>query len=467
MKTDQFDDAIKKKLEGIQPTFQEEDWEKFNAFANAHKVPYWKIIVSKQVMYSAAAITIVGLLFVTLTQYYAKKDLQQEVITLTQQRDSLMLNKEQLAARLDSQKQSIAQLYQQLDNKKLIDVDKKQGLDSRQDGLVGALPGRDIAISPNLKASVDNENVDFATGNWGVAKNTKRQAHTAFANVGKKETGSRRANRNSGMADANNGGGTGINQELYAMSQSNSGNSAAPIIWKHLKAHGWVIDSTQIALSGITKTDFSYYEPQDSTEKKMRFSLADAYLRVGATGMLAPQQLGGGIQAELFLDKRLSISAGLQYVNVGNEKYNTDEHFKMRNDFDFRVRFAPKVPFGAPIKNIEEQRTLWQVPIRISYYLPLPSEFYVLGKIGTDLDIAGTKKVCFDFKDKNVYQTVDNVSSKLDTKLFNNYMISVGVEKRFNHFAVQVAPTYSFQQTRVDYRKEYGLGGELKLNYTF
>jgi hypothetical protein len=32
MKPDKFDEAIRRKLEGIQPGFQEEDWGKFKAY---------------------------------------------------------------------------------------------------------------------------------------------------------------------------------------------------------------------------------------------------------------------------------------------------------------------------------------------------------------------------------------------------------------------------------------------------
>jgi hypothetical protein len=178
----------------------------------------------------------------------------------------------------------------------------------------------------------------------------------------------------------------------------------------------------------------------------MRFSLADAYVRAGVGGVVSSAQLGVGAHVELFLDKRLSITAGIQYSQLAVQRYPNDDHFKMRNDFDFRVKFAPKIPFGAPIKNIEEQSTLVQVPIRIGYYLPLKSDFYVLGKVGTDLDISGTRRVDFDFRDKNIEQTINNVNSSIETKLFNNYLVSLGIEKRFNNFSVQLTPTYTFEQ---------------------
>jgi len=129
----------------------------------------------------------------------------------------------------------------------------------------------------------------------------------------------------------------------------------------------------------------------------------------------------------------LSISAGIQYSQLALQKYPNDELFRKRNDFDFRVNFAPRIPFGAQIKNIEEQSTIVQVPLRIGYYFPLKGDFYVLGKVGTDLDISGTRRVNFSFKDKNTEQMLNNINSSIETKLFNNYMVSLGMEKRFNN----------------------------------
>lgn len=432
MKTDQFDDSIKKKLDGIQPTFQEEDWDKFQAFAQAHQVPYWKVLVSKQAMYIAASITIVSLLFTTLTQYYAKKDLQQQLISVTETKDSLLVEKQMLAQQVKQQEQKNVELALALSTSQ---NQEKQ-----------------------LKASVQRLNMekhssteaDFSSGDWQVAhQGSLHKGQTAIGNTERDSQGNL------------------IVKSADESEESIAKNLAIPD-WRKLKSKTWKLDSADTKAQ-ISKTNFTYYEPEDTTQgpQRMRFSLADAYVRAGVGGVVSKAQLGVGAHVELFLDKRLSITAGIQYSQLAVQRYPNDDHFKMRNDFDFRVNFAPKIPFGSPIKNIEEQSTLVQVPIRIGYYLPLKSDFYLLGKVGTDLDISGTRRVDFDFRDKNIEQTVNNVNSSIETKLFNNYVVSLGMEKRFNNFSIQLTPTYIFEQKSVNYRKDYGLGGELKLNYTF
>ncbi|MFY7825757.1 MAG: hypothetical protein ACOVQ4_01470 [Flectobacillus sp.] len=432
MKTDQFDDSIKKKLDSIQPTFQEEDWDKFQAFAQAHQVPYWKVLMSKQVMYMAASITIVSLLFTTLTQYYAKKDLQQQLLSVTETRDSLLLEKEMLTQQLEHQEQKNTELALALGTSQ---IQEKQ-----------------------LKASVQrlmidrhqSDEADFSSGDWNVA-------HQNSLSKGQAATG--RIERDNQ--------GNWITKNTDESEESIIKNIAIPD-WRILKAKVWRLDSTDTKAQ-ITKTNFSYYEPEDTIQgpQRMRFSLADAYVRAGVGGVVSNAQFGVGAHVELFLDKRLSISAGIQYSQLALQKYPNDELFRKRNDFDFRVNFAPKIPFGAQIKNIEEQSTIVQVPLRIGYYFPLKGDFYVLGKVGTDLDISGTRRVNFSFKDKNTEQMLNNINSSIETKLFNNYMVSLGMEKRFNNFSIQVSPSYTFEQKKVSYRKDYGFGGELKLNYTF
>ncbi len=429
MKTDQFDDSIKKKLDGIQPTFQEEDWDKFQAFAQAHQVPYWKVLVSKQALYIAASITIVSLLFTTLTQYYAKKDLQQQLISVTQIKDSLLVEKEMLAQQVEQQEQKNAELALALGN--------SQNQEKRLNAFV-----QKLTVEKHQPTETD-----FNSGDWEVAQQgSLHKGQTAIGNTERDSQG---------------------NLIIKSSDKSIAKNLAIPD-WRKLKPKTWKLDSADTKAQ-ISKTNFTYYEPEDTTQgpQRMRFSLADAYVRAGVGGVVAKAQLGIGAHVELFLDKRLSIPAGIQYSQLAVQRYPNDEHFKMRNDFDFRVNFAPKIPFGAPIKNIQEQSALVQIPIRIGYYLPLKSDFYLLGKVGTDLDISGTRRVDFDFRDKNVEQTINNVNSSLETKLFNNYVVSLGMEKRFNNFSIQLTPTYIFEQKSVNYRKDYGLGGELKLNYTF
>jgi hypothetical protein len=429
MKTDQFDDSIKKKLDGIQPTFQEEDWDKFQAFTQAHQVPYWKVLVSKQAMYIAASITIVSLLFTTLTQYYAKKDLQQQLILVTETKDSLLVEKQLLAQQVEQQEQKNVELALALSTSQ-----------NQEKQLKASVQRLKVENYPSTE-------VDFSSGDWEVA-------HQGLLHKGQTAIGNTRRDSQGNLIIKN-------------AEESIVKNLAIPD-WRKLKSKTWILDSVDTK-AHISKTDFTYYEPEDTTQgsQRMHFSLADAYVRAALGGVVSKAQLGVGAHVELFLDKRLSITAGIQYSQLAVQRYPNDDHFKMRNDFDFRVKFAPKIPFGSPIKNIEEQNTLVQVPIRIGYYLPLKSDFYVLGKVGTDLDISGTRRIDFDFRDKNIEQTISNINSSLETKLLNNYVVSLGMEKRFNNFSIQLTPTYIFEQKSVNYRKDYGLGGELKLNYTF
>jgi hypothetical protein len=229
MKTDQFDDSIKKKLDGIQPTFREEDWDKFQAFAQAHQVPYWKVLVSKQAMYIAASITIVSLLFTTLTQYYAKKDLQQQLISVTETKDSLLVEKEMLAQQVEQQEQKNAELALAL------------GTSQNQE--------------KHLKASVQRLNAekhqateaDFGSGDWEVAhQGSLYKGQTGIGNTERDSQGNLIINK----ADESE--------------ESIVKNLAIPD-WRRLKSKTWKLDSADTKAQ-ISKTDFSYYEPEDTTQ---------------------------------------------------------------------------------------------------------------------------------------------------------------------------------------------------------
>ncbi len=438
MKTDKFDDAIKQKLEGIEPTFQEEDWDKFMAFAHAQKVPFWKTLASKSVLYTAAAaVVVVSSVILTLTQYYAKKDLQQELLSVKQQRDSVVAAKQMLAEQLSKQQQKNAT----------------------------QLPLA-TATAPDAPATLLDESTASTSieGKYVVGKKTLGgKAGGLWAGLTEKRN---QAFRKAWTKKASNGNGGGIDKGTIEVTEvAHKPLLTSAIVLKTLPAKQALWDSSYRTMATITKTNFGYYQFDTTQEKHWRFSLADASLRAGVQAYTGPKQQAIGGQVEFFLDKRLSISAGLRFVSLTKETYLNDYHFKDFNDFDFRVRFAPKVPFGAPIKNIEIQNTLLQIPIQLSYYMPLARSFFVFGKVGTDLDLSGTKQVCFDIKDKTEL-TQTQVNSSLETITLNNYNVSVGFEKRFGPVALQVSPSYGFTYKAVDY-KINGLGLDLKINYTF
>lgn len=83
MKPDKFDEAIRQKLEGIQPSFQEDDWSKFAAYQAAHtSQPFFQRFSARTAWYTAASVAAAMMVFANVYQYRANKKLDHEVVEL-------------------------------------------------------------------------------------------------------------------------------------------------------------------------------------------------------------------------------------------------------------------------------------------------------------------------------------------------------------------------------------------------
>lgn len=93
MKPDKFDEAIRQKLEGIQPSFQEDDWSKFAAYQAAHtSQPFFQRFSARTAWYTAASVAAAMMVFANVYQYRTNKKLDHEVVelkaTIAKQKDA-------------------------------------------------------------------------------------------------------------------------------------------------------------------------------------------------------------------------------------------------------------------------------------------------------------------------------------------------------------------------------------------
>jgi hypothetical protein len=98
--------------------------------------------------------------------------------------------------------------------------------------------------------------------------------------------------------------------------------------------------------------------------------------------------------------------------------------------------------------------------------LPIKNNFALLLGIGTDLDLHAKQFVNFDHHDNPTSVTTKNFETNIPVSVFNNLVISTGVQKRWGHYVLQVRPFISPQLKSVVYKKEDAYFG-LKCNFLF
>ncbi len=102
MKPDKFDEAIRRKLEGIQPGFQDEDWAKFKAFKTTQAPTSFVQRFGRSMWYTAASVAAAVVVFANVYQYRQNRTLDQQVAQLKQQLDQKQTPPVRISTRVDT-----------------------------------------------------------------------------------------------------------------------------------------------------------------------------------------------------------------------------------------------------------------------------------------------------------------------------------------------------------------------------
>jgi|GEM_PF-6125717 len=462
MKTDQFDETLRKKIESIEPIFHEADWQRFTAFAGTQPIPFW----GKATLYAVGTTAFIGLIIYNINQYYAQKSLLQKVHTLAQQIDNL--KHQQPAA---PQRDTIY-ITRYLAMPVGVDAPQKTLRNKLQDETLQLTTGK---TTPSLNyaqtespSSIDNTTTAYKSGAEpkfasGLLAN-KRHIQPTF---GARSSDTPQRTNTSGSAI----NGVGGAEPVGGNEPTNHQLAATPPVVGNLHIEPLTIigidsgNRMKVAEPKIY-TQTAYYEAPKPP--KTPFVWPQFTARAGIGSGVAAGYFVPSFTTELFIGKQVSVSSGLKIGYFSPEKYFTDEQFFKKKQLDFRKMHAPKAPPAQEILNISERVQLVQIPIRLNYYQPLKRGFWLTGAVGTDVDIYGSKRVKFDLRaNRSEFEQIINID-KFPVLPLNNFVFSAGLEKRLGRVGLQVNAYGMVQTRRPPYKKSgNNFGGEFKLLYQF
>jgi hypothetical protein len=183
---------------------------------------------------------------------------------------------------------------------------------------------------------------------------------------------------------------------------------------------------------------------------------------------LANDQVGAGVTGEVLLTDRWGLSAGLKLLTISNEKYKDANEFKLKKGQDFRDTYTPATPDTTFISMINMQYTVLQVPVKITYYYPLRNRYSIVFSAGTDIDILSYQHIDYTLSTNFSAPVKGNYDAKNPTVLFNNTTFAAGIQKQWEHLVVQAVPFVSPQLRAVAYKKEdIYMGISLRVFYRF
>lgn len=527
MKPDKFDEAIRRKLEGIQPSFQEEDWGKFKAYQTTQIPTSFVQRFGRSMMYTAASVAAAVMVFANVYQYRQKQHLNQEITQLKEkisQKDnvpfrtstrvdtvyitkyisveppsqhnayaqavpsSTEINTNELKTEIPEQTlqslRNVGKIIRQNPNERISEAFEKQAIEP-ETSVSKEYDNSNTTTFPNGKSSVGTSSDKVKNNPSSLKKEMigkSSDATTVFSVAKQKSTEN---NRNSmpkneqivqanEVAEATNG--TDINN-ISTLSP------AASLEVALLEPKQALLDLEGIEPAEIRVQRYAYANIAASsnnnatTEAKTpppppSISLKGLKFRVGTGINIGDKFTGYSFNTSLLLGKYWSVEVGIGKAKINGPQYYTDAIFKAKNNWDFQTwkkSGIPNPPLLPPQAfDITTSVSLVRMPISLTYRWPINSGMTLLMSGGTNLNLSATQGYRFSYRERNGEYKQEEGKFEVKPALSNDFMFSAGVEKQWKSLVFQTevyAAPYLQKPTYLTENRNIGV--RFKLLYQF
>lgn len=508
MKTENFDEAFRRKVESFHPPFRDDEIDRIQGYVNKHiPMSFWQRF-GHTFTYSLGTVIIVSLLTTIIYQANENKNLLNKVADLSnklEQKQAIValenapkrviidktdtvyvlkhIRKEipnveevspdnQLSTIIESSPSVISKENNigNLNSNDNTQDDKNEDLDLTNSSKLNEVPTsnkqektilastRKSVISPTKAGEV--RQVSNLSNDKIAKENLVGSQPNATKAIEKKDVKQdsklSKPIQSNALANDNSSNQTGqIGNLSYNTSQENNDKT---LTINDLKRKVFSPIDLKFAFDlSSRKLHSPHFVASPKTRKSFKFpsiSMPNLKYRIGLGANADFGQLGTSILTDILFAKRWSVTTGVNMSFLGFEHFGDEDDFKRRTDKDFRDAHDVVLPLSNSIENIDAHQVLFRLPIYLNYRLPLRNDYTILFSTGTDLDFHLNQITSFSHHDLVRTETQEGIQEKIPVPLFNNWMISTGIEKRWKHFSVQLSPYLSYQIKQVSYRKE-------------
>ena len=451
MKTEDFDDAIKRKLESINPVFNEKDIERVHQYTIRNRGPL-SVLRSSRFLWSVmgAGMLITGLVTWKLTSMYEKHN--QVVQQVAVQKTIPEITKTE--APKGTAKADTVYLTKYV-NKYPMSYSAKKGQKSKVLAAIHSNPGADARPGDTYKIAgthlappsdiVLKDNNQNNNNSKGLIATTSANTKTETQNI-----------------SSNNSASGSVKQNETASASNETAIKKAEVPEEKKEA----------TTASIKKAPIHNYSEE---HKKTNVSKPVLNLNVmaGIGGEMATTQYGGGIYLKLIANNRLSINAGIKELNINHQYFGEDETYQQNTGYDFKWKYAPDLSPNCDVTQIRFDYAIWQIPISLEYDFQLKNNWAITFSAGTDLDVSCTQSLEYvateNYGPYDAQPQAHNQVNNYKPVFFNNIVGSVGVLYQWHHLGVQLSPFASRQVAAAWYKGNSNMfyGGNLKLYYCF
>jgi hypothetical protein len=221
-----------------------------------------------------------------------------------------------------------------------------------------------------------------------------------------------------------------------------------------------VLEEKEITKSN-KEENIALQKNQETAKVKVGNSWALNSISLAAQTRAGSQSFGGGFTGEFLLGKHFGINTGIRYSMFYPEKFRDREDLNDHRHHRMHPGIEEHFSKDDKFTDIEIRNRIFQVPFGISYHIFLKKQLDLSFGLGTDIDFFVNQKVDLLFPKDSIEKEPKHFKADGKVVPFNNLVLSASIEKRWNRFAVQLSPFVSPALQEVFYRPrdlEYGIG---------
>jgi hypothetical protein len=465
MRTEDFDDALRRKIESVNSSYEQEDVDRVHSYVNQQRAARSGRKYFLMGVWPLISLIILGLLTWNILQFKKQAELENTIL-------ALKANFAKSRNENNSGKISAGYKYSEENNSKNISNKDNEKTNQSNLGL-----HTDAADKSNLNESTKDINVQ--NKNKLLTDHQKLRGAVLTNNIGEKNElpGNQIEKTDSFLMEKgiSNKAAEKINdpseQHLQAANSIDPSNISKDSLTAVLanksvvKTDSSLLSQNTLSLPGKNTADQA--DGNSKGNERPVLLVKNWNYRAGPGFEIANSQLGFSVIGEGLYKKHWGVTLGLKYLSIENERFEDEDDYQNRKNKDFKNSYKQHVN-DSDQHNIRINNAIFQIPVSLSYYHMMKKNFSLVLGAGTDIDLLAKQHVEY----RHQITISDYVGKKFDivytNQFFNNIVLSAGIQKQLKPLLVQLSPFMSPQLRQVVYKKEsFYYGIRLRVLYSF
>lgn len=448
MKADSFEENLRKKLESIEPRFEESDWQQMQAHLRKNSPPtFWQqhgsllsylvglvAVVSSVLLYhrQQATIQLLQAEVSDLKKNTAPTQVLWKYDTVYVERNETTTNRTEHTP-ISAHRPDANSVRQRITAPLAEPIPQELSAAPRQTPSIEALSPSVPKPSAHVSTTTDR-GVVVATSSSILAPATSLQENPPPSHEGETSQGAIRPLQPLSPISMT------VYQPLAASFRRRS-PASVPSSY-HEKNH--TRSASAPTLADVSSPSESSAAPKETTSPKLPAHIG---YRVGIGQQWDLRSNALTLWNEVVLSAQFSAKIGIGQKTLAEERFISENVFRERRKEDFRRKHAPSLPPVNEIFNIKAQTQLLQLPITFHYRGSLAPDFSYLLGLGTVATLRSKQSISFDIRRPNQELEERSSISRPSMPIFGHALVTAGVEKRWSPIILQ-AETYYAQPLR-------------------